>query len=309
MIANRLKKNAQKLKGWISDQKIEAYRIYDRDIPEYPYIIDIYLNHAVIYEKANKQEETTEFLVKRSTHLLEIMDAVCNVLSIPKENLFLKQRVRQEGAAQYQKLARDEDVFTIKESGQLFEVNLSDYLDTGLFLDHRPLRKRIKNMDLNGMNFLNLFAYTGSVSVMAATAGAHTTTVDMSRKYTEWTKNNFRHNDLDTFEHEIITENCFTFLDDCTDKYDLIFLDPPSFSNSKKMEEDFNINDDQEMLVGRVMKILKHDGMLLFSNNSRKFKLSEKIQDRYMVKDISRATIPVDFRDDKIHKCFEIRHK
>lgn len=304
MIKNRLEKNLKKLKPWAQRAKIEAYRIYDRDIPEFPYIVDIYGEHILVYDKSDPVKDAGK------NHLTEILASIEVLFKIPSEKVILKKRERQEGTNQYNKLAETKNYFSVRESQALFKVNLHDYLDTGLFLDHRPMRYKIYKMAM-GKKVLNLFCYTGSVSVFAALGGAKVTSVDMSNTYINWAKENFKLNNINPDEHEFVTENALEWMDNqrTLQKYDIIFLDPPTFSNSKKMIEEFEVERDQNFLVDSCMQMLNPDGILYFSNNKRKFKLADELLKKYLVKDITTETIPQDFHDQKIHHCFEIKLK
>ena len=303
MIKNRLDKNFKKLKSWSQRHQIEAFRLYDRDIPEYPFIVDIYKDHFLIYDKS-------EFIDKDKNHLPHVIEALKALFKCSDEQIVLKKRERQEGLKQYEKLDGKNLTFSVRESQALFKVNLYDYLDSGLFLDHRPMRQKVfKNAA--GKKFLNLFCYTGSVSVFAALAGARTTSVDMSQTYLRWAQDNFELNNLPLAEHSFINADVLDWLRSLskTPTFDMIFLDPPTFSNSKKMEDVFEVEKDQEFLVDSCMQMLTPGGILYFSNNKRKFKLSENILAQYQVKDLSEESIPQDFHDKKIHVCFEIRAK
>lgn len=311
MIRNRLEKNLKKLHAWKQRHNIEAFRLYDRDIPEYPFIVDVYKDHYLIHDK------TESFIDASKNHLPHVIEALQSLFKVSSDRIVLKKRERQEGKNQYEKLDAREDFFTVRESQALFRVNLHDYLDTGLFLDHRPVRQKIFKQ-AKGLNFLNLFCYTGSVSVFAALGGARTTSVDMSQTYLSWAQENFKLNNLPTEEHAFVNENALEYLasrqadlqrNPDAETFDLIFLDPPTFSNSKKMDEAFEVEKDQDFIVGAAMSLLKPQGLLYFSNNKRKFKLSDHILQTYACKDISKESIPQDFHDQKIHHCFEIRHR
>lgn len=303
---NRLSKNLKKLKKWLHKESIQAFRLYDKDIPEYPYVVDIYKSFAMVYEKASKKVEVPQEV--RSKHLNEVFNGIHQITGIDDKNIILKKREVQKGTDQYEKLDETQKRFVISEGECDFYINLFDYLDTGLFLDHRPLRKIILNTS-NNKKVLNLFAYTGSISVFAASGGAKVTTVDMSKTYINWAKDNFRLNDLRIDDHKFVRENVFDFLREDKERYDTIILDPPSFSNSKKMQGSFDVQRDHSVLVHLCMKRLSKNGTLYFSNNNRKFKLDDEVLTQYQVKDISLQTIPQDFRDQKIHKCFKISLK
>lgn len=305
MIKNRLDKNHRKLKAWAHRHHIEAYRLYDRDIPEYPYIVDIYKDHFVVYDK-------TDSVVDAGKNFLpHVLEAIKALFKTPEEKIVIKRRARQEGLQQYEKLDRREETFTVRESQAQLYVNLYDYLDTGLFLDHRPMRQVIFK-SVRDKDFLNLFCYTGAVSVFAALGGARSTTsVDMSQTYLSWAQENFQLNQIPMEHHEFVNMNALEYLHKMQGepRFDVIFLDPPTFSNSKKMEEAFEVEKDQDFLVEKAMSMLHPEGVLYFSNNKRKFRLSENIQQKYLIKDITRESIPQDFHDQKIHHCFEIKNK
>ena len=304
-IKNRIQKNQKKLHSWLKGEGIEAYRLYEKDIPEYPYIIDVYKDHAIIYEKGLHTDLVEDEI--RQKHLGETYHAVKDVLKISEDKIVLKKREKQKGKDQYEKEDNSKNFFVVKEGPALFKVNLFDYLDTGLFLDHRPLRNMIRKSS-KGKKVLNLFAYTGSISVAAALGGGDVTTVDMSKTYINWAKDNFRLNHQMIDGHRFVAKNTFDFLRSDENKYDIIILDPPSFSNSKRMDGTFDVGRDHAGLVHLCMNLLNKDGVLYFSNNFRKFKIDEGLKKTYKVQDISEKTIPVDFRDQKIHVCFKITH-
>lgn len=303
MIKNRLEKNLRKLKSWAERQKIEAYRLYDRDIPEYPFIVDVYKDHYVIYDKS------VHYVDMEKMHLPHVLDAVKLIFKCTDEKIVIKKRERQEGLSQYEKLTAKNETMIVRESQAFLKVNLYDYLDTGLFLDHRPMRQKVFKT-AKDKEFLNLFCYTGSVSVFAALAGAHTTSIDMSQTYLRWAQDNFELNQLDPAQHSFINENVLEWLrrHEGTKSFDMIFLDPPTFSNSKKMSDSFDVERDQDFLVESCMSMLRPEGVLYFSNNKRKFKISSHILSKFKVKDITEESIPQDFHDKKIHTCFEIKN-
>jgi 23S rRNA (cytosine1962-C5)-methyltransferase len=252
-LANRLRKNARHLARWARREALEAYRLYDRDIPEFPYAIDIYADwlHVQLFE--GKRPVTDHDI---AGHLAAIGAA----LDVPRERIALKLRRRQRGSSQYEKLADDGPSFTVRERGHLFEVNLTRYLDSGLFLDHRDTRRMVAAA-APGKRVLNLFAYTGSFTVYAACAGAErTVTVDMSHTYQDWTARNLRLNGIDDFErHRLVTEDVMAWLGAATyarERYDVIVLDPPSFSNSKRMQDSFDVQRDQAPLLAASVRLL-----------------------------------------------------
>lgn len=303
MIKNRIDKNYKKLKAWAGRHEIEAYRVYDRDIPEYPYIVDLYKDYVLIYDK-------TSFLDQNKNFLPHVLEAVQILFKTSPEKIIVKKRERQEGLKQYEKISETDLSFVVREEQAKLKVNLHDYLDTGLFLDHRPIRQRIFK-ESKDKKFLNLFCYTGSVSVFAALGGAQTTNVDMSKTYIGWAQDNFQLNDIDLGSHRFVVENALQWMNENRNQpqWDLIFLDPPTFSNSKKMTDSFEVERDQGFLIDTAMSLLKPGGTLYFSTNMRKFKLEERFKHDLAVRDITLDSIPQDFHDKKIHQCFEIRHK
>lgn len=305
---NRLGKNLKHQLKWAKRQNLVAWRIYDRDIPQFPFAIDVYGEHIHL------QEYDTGWLMQPENYqqwLDEVCEAVQFVVGFPKENIHLKQRIRQKGTAQYEKTGTNGNDFIVHENGRAFWVNLDKYLDTGLFLDHRNTRQKIGSIAA-GKRFLNLFSYTGSFTVYAATGGAiYSETVDLSNTYLDWAKRNFQLNHMDLNVHQIVRADVFQYLVDAVKQnkqFDLIVLDPPSFSNSKKMLDILDIQRDQAKLIDGAMRLLAQDGILYFSNNLRSFTLDDAIEVRYAVKDISKQSIPDDFRNKKIHQCWEIRH-
>ncbi|MCO6508498.1 MAG: class I SAM-dependent methyltransferase [Snodgrassella sp.] len=304
---NRLGKNIKHLRKWAQRQGLEAWRMYDRDIPQYPFAIDIYADHVHL------QEYDTGWLMRQSEYedwLTEVIDAVVFVTGLPREHIHLKRRQRQKGKEQYEKTGADGTDFVIYEYGRAFWVNLDKYLDTGLFLDHRHTRQKIGSMAA-GKRFLNLFAYTGSFSVYAATGGALSSeTVDLSNTYLQWARRNFELNKLDMHAHQIVRADVFQYLQLAAEQrkqFDLIMLDPPSFSNSKKMLDILDIQRDHEKLIDGAMSLLASQGVLFFSNNLRSFRLNSALEQRYEIRNISRKTLPEDFRNARIHQCWEIR--
>lgn len=314
IIHNRLRKNLKQRKALLKGGKLTAYRLYEKDIPEYPYIIDIYNEFAVIYEKGSKESQkakidSQDLREKFKSHKEDIIKALIDIFNITQNEIIFKTRENQTGLNQYEKLAKKDDTIVVRENGMEFICNLYDYLDTGLFLDHRPLREIIKK-EARGKNVLNLFSYTGSISVAAAVGGGNVTTIDMSNTYLSWAEENFLLNDIEPEDHEFIKADVVKLLTLPMDKvFDLIVLDPPSFSNSKSMRDSFNVQTDHPKMVHNLMKSLNPGGVLYFSNNFRKFKMDQSILDQYSVQDISLKSIPRDFRDMKIHVIFKIMHK
>ncbi|MBF0802985.1 MULTISPECIES: class I SAM-dependent methyltransferase [unclassified Neisseria] len=307
--ANRLGKNIKHYLKWARRNGIEAWRMYDRDIPQFPFAVDIY------GDQIHLQEYDTGRLMQPEAYeawLAGVFDAVAFVTGFAPAHIHFKRRERQKGLQQYQKTGREGGGFIISENGRRFWVNLDKYLDTGLFLDHRNTRRKVGET-AGGKRFLNLFAYTGSFSVYAATGGAaYSETVDLSNTYLDWAKRNFELNSIDARQHRIVRADVFQYLKTARAEgktFDLIVMDPPSFSNSKKMPGTLDIQRDHPQLIDGTMKLLASDGLMYFSNNLRSFTLSGSTTERYLVKDISKQSVPEDFRNKKIHQCWEIRHR
>ena len=307
--ANRLGKNAKHYLKWARRHNIEAWRLYDRDIPQFPFAIDVYGGQIHL------QEYDTGWLMQPEeyeTWLSEVLEAVAFITGFAPADIHLKRRERQKVTQQYEKTGKAVADFIVHEHGRRFWVNLEKYLDTGLFLDHRNTRQRVGEMAA-GKRFLNLFAYTGSFSVYAATGGAAASeTVDLSNTYLDWARRNFELNGIDEARHQIVRADVFQYLQAAAQAgkpFDLIVMDPPSFSNSRKMLDILDIQRDHMRLIDGAMALLASDGLLFFSNNLRSFALDEAVAQKYAVKEISKQSVPEDFRNKKIHQCWEIRHR
>lgn len=309
-LKNRIIKNQKKLKSYLTKNGIEAYRLYNKDIPEYPYLIDIYGQHAVIYEQGKRLSDEDQ--VKRDVHQTDIEEVIIDVMGITPSFQHFKIRERQKGNEQYQALdARSDEFFTVNEPPFKFYVNMERYLDTGLFLDHRPLRQHLLKTSQD-KKVLNLFCYTGSISVAAAKGGGTVTSIDMSNTYLDWAYENFKANDIDPKKHEFFQADVLKELivrKENNELFDIIVLDPPSFSNSKRMEEDLDIDRDHPLLIRDAMALLAPGGILYFSTNKRRFELHSIITSHYKVKEISQWTIPQDFHQSNIHRAFTIERK
>lgn len=303
----RLQKNRQRLKGWLKQNNITCYRLYYADIPEFAVAVDIYHDWALVQEY---QAPKTIDEKKSRQRLAAVMQALPESLQLPAEHIVLKQRQQQKGKAQYEKLNEQKQWLTVNEGNARFHVDLHGYLDCGLFLDHRPLRIKLAKL-CQGKRFLNLFCYTASATVHAACNGAfNSTSVDMSNTYLDWAQRNFALNNIDQKKHTVVRADIMEWLEQHQERYDVILLDPPTFSNSKRMQDKMDIQHDHIWLIQQAMRCLNKDGVLFFSCNFRKFKLDQSIQNIYKVKDITDWSIPRDFtRPGKIHYCFEIRHK
>ncbi|WP_299659155.1 bifunctional 23S rRNA (guanine(2069)-N(7))-methyltransferase RlmK/23S rRNA (guanine(2445)-N(2))-methyltransferase RlmL [uncultured Psychromonas sp.] len=301
--ANRLLKNMKRLDKWAKREDIQCYRLYDADLPEYNVAIDRYNEYLIIQEYRAPKEIDAQKVRRR---FLDIVSTTRYLLDLTDDQLIIKVRERQKGRQQYEKLDSKKQRLVVQEGPAKLIVNLQDYLDTGLFLDHRPTRLRIGNM-AKGKDFLNLFCYTATASVHAALGGAKSTTsVDMSNTYLNWGQENFTENGIQG-KHEFIQQDCIKWLQHAHEMYDLIFIDPPTFSNSKRMSDVFDVQDDHVALLTSASERVNPNGEIIFSNNKRGFKLDiEAIKALgFYVKDISKASIPEDFKgNDKIHQCW-----
>ncbi|MCB8979718.1 MAG: class I SAM-dependent methyltransferase [Ardenticatenaceae bacterium] len=306
MLTNRLQKRFRHLRKWANRNDISCYRLYERDIPEYPLIVDWYDGEAVVwlYERNSEDDEAWH---------QDALEQIQAAFDLAPQQIFVKTRAVQRGLQQqYGRFGQEGHVRVVQEHSLNFEVNLSDYLDTGLFLDHRPTRALVRE-EAGGKRLLNLFAYTGSFTIYAIAGKAKaTTTVDLSKNYCGWAVRNLQHNGVrESDQHRVIADDCLRFL--ATDKrsYDLIVCDPPTFSNSKRMARgSFSVDRDHPELIQACLDRLARGGTLIFSTNSRSFKLDETALPRgFQARDITQQTIPEDFRDDKIHRCWRIEKR
>jgi len=304
MFANRLLKNIKHLSKWLRKDNISCYRVYDADIPQYAIAVDIYENwvHVQEYEPPRTVDAVQAFV-----RLNDALDAISAILQTDKSRIILKTRKKQSGAEQYTRQDETSDTLIANEYGLKFRVNLKDYLDTGLFLDHRLTRKLISRVAKN-RSFLNLFAYTGTATVYAAAGGAiSSTTVDMSNTYLAWAQDNLELNNFSGKQHEFIREDCIKWLSVAKNegrRYQLIFLDPPTFSNSKRMDYTLDIKRDHVELINQTMELLDDDGVLIFSCNAHGFKLDQKRLGEHSIRDITRMTTSEDFRRKPAHVCW-----
>ncbi|MXF47981.1 bifunctional 23S rRNA (guanine(2069)-N(7))-methyltransferase RlmK/23S rRNA (guanine(2445)-N(2))-methyltransferase RlmL [Raoultella sp. Lac2] len=304
--ANRLRKNLKKYEKWARQEGIECYRLYDADLPEYNVAIDRYGEWVVVQEYAPPKTVDAH---KARQRLFDVIAATISVLGIAPNKLVLKTRERQKGKNQYQKMAEKGDFLEVQEYNARLWVNLTDYLDTGLFLDHRIARRMLGQMS-KGKDFLNLFSYTGSASVHAGLGGARsTTTVDMSRTYLEWAERNLRLNGLTGRAHRLMQADVLSWLRDSDEQFDLIFIDPPTFSNSKRMEDAFDVQRDHLRLMTDLKRLLRKGGTIMFSNNKRGFRMDHDglAQLGLKAQEISQKTLSQDFaRNRQIHNCWLI---
>lgn len=304
-LVNRLRKNNRQLRRWIEAEDIQAWRLYDRDLPEFNFAVDIYDQQVLVQEYA--APSSVDPVAAEQRRVLAV-SAVRAALGVHREQVFLRTRAPQKGRQQYQKLAKAGDYSIIQEGRARLLVNLRDYMDTGLFLDHRPMRLKLGE-EAAGKRMLNLFAYTGAASVHAACGGAASTvSVDASKSYLDWAADNLALNGFSSLNHELVRADVMQWLADSHQQFDLIFCDPPTFSNSKS-REDFSVQRDHPELIRRAIKRLEPGGVLYFSCNFRRFQLDDSIRKQYAVEDISRWSIPRDFsRNQRIHHCYRIHH-
>ncbi|MBB4819418.1 23S rRNA (guanine2445-N2)-methyltransferase / 23S rRNA (guanine2069-N7)-methyltransferase [Pseudomonas alcaligenes] len=302
MFANRLQKNLKQLGKWAKREGVQCYRLYDADMPEYALAIDLYGDWVHVQEYAAPRSIDPE---KAQGRLLDALAAIPQALGIDQSRVVVKRRERQSGTRQYERQATQGQFMEVSEGGVKLLVNLTDYLDTGLFLDHRAMRLRIQR-EAAGKRFLNLFCYTATASVHAAKGGARSTTsVDLSRTYLDWARRNLSLNGFSD-KQKLEQGDVMAWLAEDRGEYELIFIDPPTFSNSKRMEGLFDVQRDHVQLLDLAMARLAPGGVLYFSNNFRKFQLDESLDQRYQVSEISAETIDPDFaRNQKIHRAWK----
>ncbi len=303
--ANRLRKVARHLRRWPTKRGITCFRLYERDIPEIPLVVDRYEDALHIAEFERPHERTAaqhadwlDFMVRTAAETLEVAG----------DSVFLKHRARQRGDSQYERVDERAAVRIVQEGGLKFQVNLSDYLDTGLFLDHRQTRSMVRDL-AEGKNFLNLFAYTGAFTVYAAAGGAaRTTSVDLSATYQDWTQANLRLNGFKGESHRLVRSDAIEFLKSLqkNELFDVAVVDPPTFSNSKRLDEDWDIQRDHAALLQQVIASMARNGVIFFSTNSRRFKLDEAALAGVTLREISKQTVPEDFRNKRIHRCWRM---
>jgi 23S rRNA (cytosine1962-C5)-methyltransferase len=298
-LKNCIRNNYKHIRKWAKRTNTNCFRLYDRHIKEFPLAIDFYDGRILIYFFASyKEEEMPEELEERA------IQALSDLLLISKENIYSKSRIRRAKKEQYEKAGNEGDFFPVLEYGVTFLVNLGDYLDTGLFLDHRETRQMVAKLS-QSRSLLNLFSYTSSFSVHAAFHGAaFTKSVDMSNTYIDWSRRNFELNKLSLETNELVRADCLKFLEEERRTYDLIVIDPPTISRSKKMEEMFDVQRDYPFLIEKALGLLNKGGTLFFSTNLRSFKFDMV---RFPnAKEITAKTIPLDFHNQKIHYCWTL---
>ena len=306
MLANRVRKNARVRRKWAARVPTDAYRLYDHDIPEVPVVIDRYGDHLHV---ADARYET-----RIETHeddwFDRVSDAAASALSIPTERVHRKRRERQRGMEQYEKLGGEGTSLVVEEYGLKFRVNLDDYLDTGLFLDHRSLRREVGESS-DGKTLLNLFAYTGSFTVHAAAGGARaTTTVDLSSTYLQWAEDNLRLNELLAPKHERVRSDTYEFLREARSSarsWDLVVVDAPTFSNSKRMRGTFDVERDHATMLGMITALTSPGGEIRFSTNRRKFKFDpSSLPPNCTFRETTDETVPTDFSQRRPHRSYSI---
>lgn len=304
-LKNRIRKNYRHIRKWAKRTQTDCFRIYDREIKEYPLAIDFYAGRFCVhyFSSSEDSDEPRQDLADEATH------AICTIFGAVPDMIFSRTRIKREKLQQYEKTGENKEFFTVYEYGIPFRVNLTDYLDTGLFLDHRETRRLVSTFCKN-KRVLNLFAYTCSFSVHAALAGASfTKSVDMSNTYTTWGRNNFSLNSIPLKNNPVIRSDCLKFLDEeiqAGTKYDIIIIDPPTISRSKKMDKMFDIQLDYIPVLTKCLKLLFEGGFLFFSTNSRKFSFDTSLFKSCSIQNISSKTLPIDFHDPKIHRCWKI---
>ncbi|MBT8139000.1 MAG: bifunctional 23S rRNA (guanine(2069)-N(7))-methyltransferase RlmK/23S rRNA (guanine(2445)-N(2))-methyltransferase RlmL [Gammaproteobacteria bacterium] len=333
MLANRLRKNLRRLKPWLATQTAPSYRVYDADLPEYAVAIDCYTalpltgiakntasspasnpaTNAAPLQYFHLQEYAAPASIDEATagrRVSEAVQAVCEVFDVPAQQVVLKRRERQRGKQQYAKFSSQLPDLVIREGGYPFIINLGKYLDTGLFLDHRPLRRLIGER-CRGKRFLNLYAYTASATVHAARGGARSSvSVDMSKTYLAWAARNFELNEMPFQQHLLERADCGEWLQSCERCFDVILLDPPSFSNSSRMAHTLDLQRDHADLIKRSMALLEQSGELYFSTNRRGFRLAPELLAVYTVEDLTDATHDPDFqRPRPSHYCWRITNR
>jgi 23S rRNA (guanine2445-N2)-methyltransferase / 23S rRNA (guanine2069-N7)-methyltransferase len=312
MFGNRLRKNIERLGEWARREDVACYRVYDADMPEYAFAIDVYGNDerwVCVQEYAAPATVARDAARARRDEALAVIPGI---LGVPAERMVLRVRQRQRAGEQYEKLDDEARFHVVREGRYRFLVNFSDYLDTGLFLDHRPTRHLVGEWS-SGRRFLNLFAYTGTATVHAVGGGAvSSTTVDMSRTYLNWARRNLEINGLLGQAHELVQADCLAWLETASrtprPSYDLVFIDPPTHSRSKRMQREFDVQRDHAWLLSNAARLLAPGGTILFSNNYQRFRLEASVSERFEVEDLTRTTIPKDFaRNAKIHVCYALR--
>ena len=296
-LENRLSKKWKAHFKAFKAQGVDCFRIYHWDIPNAPLTLDCYGRSFVIntfFDSRDSGELRSQLIESASQWVKDRFE---------RARVVVKERVSESGQTRYSKISSTPFYDTVSEGPLKFSIETNQSIDVGLFLDHRPLRKHLRSLPLKGKKVLNLFSYTGSLGVAAASSGAHTTNVDLSKKYLDWAQKNYEINDIPTKSHAFIEDDTLSFLKHCKNEYDIILLDPPSYSVSKKMQQSLQIEEDHPMLIQRCLELLSSKGTLFFSTNKRKFKLDSSLIP--LAQEISHWTRPKDFKGRIPHFCYQ----
>ncbi len=307
-LKNCIRNNYKHVRKWAKRSSTNCFRIYDWQIPSFALSIDYYAGKFLIHFFSKNQEEVEP----KEEVRLRACNALRDLFGADENDIYWRTRIKRKKIQQYEKQDDKKEYFDVVEHGVIFKINLTDYLDTGLFLDHRPTRQLVRSL-AQGKKVLNLFAYTASFGVQAALGGAiFTKNVDMSNTYCDWAKQNFIANGLSLQTNEIVRADCLKFLineSPTSQKYDIIVIDPPTISRSKKMEKLFDVQIDYIDLIKGAQKLLNKGGLIFFSTNSRKFDFDKEAFPGLKIQDISKKTLPIDFHDPKIHFCWQIQQE
>ena len=309
MFQNRLNKNKARYSREAKEQGVSCYRMYDSDMPEYAFAIDLYEDTWMVVQEYDPpvtiDPEKAEFRRK------EVLAVLQQESGFSKENIFVKTRSKQKGKTQYQSTTPEGELHRIRESSFTFFANFNDYLDTGIFLDHRITRNLLKGL-AKGRRFLNLFCYTATATVYAVSGGAvSSVSVDSSQTYLSWAEKNLRANGIKGPEHTLVRSDVIPWLSRERGKYDLVFVDPPTFSNSKSRPKYLSIQQDHEGMLLQIARILSPSGIIIFSTHYRKFKMNiQVLEEIFNLENITDQTIPFDFqRNRRIHQVWKLSLK
>jgi 23S rRNA G2069 N7-methylase RlmK/C1962 C5-methylase RlmI len=313
MLVNRIRKNRRRLGPWLKAEGITCFRLYDRDIPELPFVVDKYGDRLHVSHMPRDGAEDPDAPEAPCTgsddeRAAFLAAKVGEALGVPGNRVHVKRRAKAPGGTKYERLARGGEEIEVGEGGHRLLVNLTDYVDTGLFLDHR-ITRRLVAAEARGKRFLNLFAYTGTFTVYAAAAGAaETTTVDLSQRYLDWAARNLDLNGLASASHRFVRDDVIAAIEDgrVAGGYDLVVVDPPTVSKSKRMRRPFDVQRDHAQLLRGVLGVTAPGGVVYFSTNLRRFALDFDPGSKGAIEEITTKTIPPDFRDPKAHRCFRI---
>lgn len=302
LLKNCIRNNFKHIRKWAMRTQTNAFRIYDRDIKEFPLAIDFYDHrYCIHYFSFSKDSDEIRPDLKQAAE-----NALYSLFQASPEQIFWRTRFKRDKIEQYEKSSNEKDFFPVLEYGVKFWINLTDYLDTGLFLDHREIRRYVSSISKD-KKVLNLFAYTCSFSVHAAVGGASfTKSVDMSNTYTSWGRKNLILNGFSDKNHEIVRDDCLKFLQVEKHLYDIVIIDPPTLSRSKKMDQMFDVQRDYIFLISKALNLLAPNGVIFFSTNLRTFVLENERLPNCNILDVTKKTLPLDFRDPKIHQCYRI---